>query len=173
MGHDKHSRWSLYNFEISNLKTCYRKVARWWKTKREGGNLLGCDSLGFSPQGEQRRGGEGVDAQFMKGRWRKASVVNRNVSYLMKIVKFCQERGVELVLITMPYRDYYYNQLDNNTRLLVRTIGFKYSQRPGVRYIDFQAISHMTDSDYIDNSHLKTSAAMRFSHELDSLLQVK
>ncbi|MBO4815227.1 MAG: hypothetical protein J5523_09790 [Muribaculaceae bacterium] len=173
MGHDKHSRWSLYNFEISNLKTCYRKVARWWKTKREGGNLLGCDSLGFSPQGEQRRGGEGMDAQFMKGRWRKASVVNRNVSYLVKIVKFCQERGVELVLITMPYRDYYYNQLDNNTRLLVRNIGFKYSQRPGVRYIDFQAISHMTDSDYIDNSHLKTSAAMRFSHELDSLLQVK
>jgi hypothetical protein len=173
MGHDKHSIWSLYNFEISNLKTCYHKVKRWWQTKREGGNLLGCDSLGFSPQGEVRRAGEGVDVAFLKDRWRKATVVNRNVSYLDKIVKFCQDHGVELVLITMPYREKYYDLLDRNTRLMVRRIGVRFATRPGVRYIDFQEGSRMTDDDYIDNSHLKTSAATRFSHQLDSVLQVQ
>lgn len=170
MGHDKHSRWSLYNFEVSSLKTCWNKVKRWWKTKREGGNLLGCDSLGFSPQGETRRGGENVDVEFMKGRWRKASVVRRNVSYLEKIVKFCQDRGVELVLVTMPYRESYFNLLDHNTRLMVRQIGARCARKPGVTYMDFQGDTHIADDDYIDNSHLKTSAAERFTEELDSLL---
>jgi len=169
MGYDKHSRWSLYNFEMSNPATCWRKAKRYRQAKRDGGNDLGCDSLGFSPQGELQRGGN-EDAEFLTKMWQKVSVVRENVRKLAKISDYCRDHGLHMLLITMPYKRSYVANLDRNMVKMVRMVGEQEGKKPHVTYINFQGDDRIADSDFIDNSHLTTSGAMKFSAIIDSVL---
>jgi lysophospholipase L1-like esterase len=92
--------------------------------------------------------------------------------WLHKIIDYCDEKGIELVLVNVPMpdgqmqADLYYDEYTQ----YIRNVAQEY----GLKYYDFnltkKGVLTMERSDYDDNSHLNGQGADKFSECVSKIL---
>lgn len=169
MGCDLNGSNPAYNFEIANLPSFNRKfkaaVAGWFT----GEMAIDCDSLGF---GNGFTADKSLDDQEMlrdamnkAKRHQGVDSVNvaHNESYLNKMAAMCRERGVRLVMVTLPLHKDYVERIDPQRLATLHAIVDQCSKLYGTVYLDHTADLHFQGNDFYDCDHLSQQGARKFT----------
>lgn len=98
-----------------------------------------------------------------------AEVSAISVEYLRRIVRLCQARGVELVLVTTPLHPSYRPLVPPTIAQAWRDLADSLAREPGVRVLDFTTL--IDEDRYFANcDHLNTDGAALLSRRLRDLL---
>jgi hypothetical protein len=160
---DLHSDFSKYNFELSNLPVYSGRLT----TVLFGGELPLCDSLGF---------GLGYTLAARSATWKEDALMTverhtaddwsyfeYNAGYLRRIAELCKEKSINLIVMTLPASNLYYNELDtaqlNKMYQTVSTLQREYE----FRYRDYLRDARFGEDDFYDVDHLSDSGARKFS----------
>ena len=82
------------------------------------------------------------------------------ITYLDKMIDYCQDRGIEVLLVYIPYA------ADENRQMQANRAG-KIAEEQGVNYINFLDMDIVDYSiDYYDDTHLNTSGAAKVTDYL-------
>lgn len=162
---DYHSDFSKYNFECSNFPIYVKKIK--WKLKGKSG--IDCDSLGHG--NTLRAGIHNIDS-FSKTIKRHtaedASMLADNISYIESIILLCKKHDVNVVLVTTPTWNSYFNNLDSEQhRLMINNVEL-IKNKYNLLYFDYLKDSRFTANDFYDCDHLCDDGAIKFSEILQS-----
>ena len=88
-----------------------------------------------------------------------------SLRYLNKIVGLCKEEGIELVLVTTPFTDFYVQALGNYNTFY--TYMKEYAKANAIEYCDFNLcrpeLLAMEKDDFVDYHHLSGKGAVKYS----------
>lgn len=104
--------------------------------------------------------------------WSEDDISDKVLAYFQKIVKYCNDNGIELVCITEPITP---TAVVNGPSEQANTYLQKICRQNNVRYIDFTLLKKdvlkVTDDDFCDwEGHMYGELANRFSHILSQVL---
>lgn len=105
------------------------------------------------------------------GRVRSSRIDPENLRTFRETLKFCRERGCEVILLEMPQVDLL-NRLYGAERERVQLVFQEAAREPGIRYLDF---SRWRESDYSlfrDDIHLNAVGKEEFSREVARALAI-
>lgn len=160
---DVHSDFSKYNFEFCNLPVYSGRLIK----VLSGGELPMCDSLGFGVGYTipARSATWKEDAQMTVDRHTAANwdAFDYNAGFLRKIAEFCNERSINLVVVTLPAWHLYYNRLDDaQVEKMYQTVNAM-QREYGFRYLDYLRDGRFVGDDFYDVDHLSDVGALKFS----------
>ncbi len=157
---DKHSDFSLYNFEIAWPEIYSGRVRR-----AIFGGRGGCDSLGQSTNN--------VPSDYYKG-WTSRTAafaveqtisdttqVAQNVYWLDRICKLCHTHGIRTVLVTTPLYIEYRRHMDPEQSAEMKRVSAMMQRRYGTVCLDYMADKRFTFKDFYDGDHLLRGPATR------------
>ena len=97
---------------------------------------------------------------------------SKNSSEVEEIIKICQQKGIQVVLLFPPaykaYRDQINKKQLNNTYLKVDSLVVKYSN---CRFIDIFADTNYVAQDFLDADHLNNLGSKKMSQFLNDYIQ--
>ena len=165
MGYDKHSWLSKYNFEILNYPTWLLKIRNYWRLVKAGESPLVCDSLGFC--------GSEISSLTQKSMRHDAAIITkhygdtanylRNMDYACQIAKLCQQRGINLVLVTMPYYAEFSEMLGEKSENVTVEAATKLTNDFGAHYLNYRYDNRFDSKDFADGAHLSKLGAKKFT----------
>ena len=86
-----------------------------------------------------------------------------NAGFFRKIAEFCNERSINLVVVTLPAWHLYYNRLDDaQVEKMYQTVNAM-QQEYGFRYLDYLRDGRFVEDDFYDVDHLSDVGALKFS----------
>lgn len=159
MDYPKHSLWSSYGFELSDVSAVKEKVLN-------GGVL--CDSTGWNPaySTEKRSADYLADAEVTtaveRHRCKNWAVAEENRRTLLRIVQWCKEHQLRLTLLHAPVSGAYYHALDSQQLAYLH----RCCNLPCVTVIDYADDPRFDDGDFFDADHLTDSGAAKWSYML-------
>lgn len=172
MDYDKHSRWSKYGFELSSYPTFRRKLVPALRYALAGQATIDCDSLGFGTAfGTPERFDSlamqhDSDIAIERHRCKDWALVERNRDYLSKIARWCQQRGVRLVLVTTPMWQGFYRQIGQRQLDVMHSLAQQCVDRYGAIYKDYMRDARFQGTDFHDGDHLSRQGAEKFTRIL-------
>lgn len=150
-----YSDFSKYNFEISHLSVYSGKIQSLFSDKK-----LMCDSLG---QGKdyllenkavtwENTATEAVKRHTFEN-W---DMLDENSMHLRKIIDFCENRSLSLVLVTTPTWHSYYEKLDKKQLDKMYEIIYTMQKKYNFSYYDYLKDSRFMADDFYDCDHLSS-----------------
>ena len=156
MDYPKHSLWSSYGFELSDMSAMKKKLTL-------GGTQ--CDSLGWNPEYTLDRRQDDylsdaeVNTAVSRHRCKDWQVAGQNRQTLLRIAQYCRLQGFRLWLLQAPVSQAYFHKLDTRELRYLR----ESCNIPGVSTVDFSADSRFHDNDFFDVDHLADVGAAKWS----------
>lgn len=169
MDYPKHSVWSKYNFECTDVATFSRKLLPAFKYLITGEYQLECDSVGF---GNSFDTPDHFDAARMsqlatgvaeRHRCRDWSQVNRNLADVMAIGKLCQQHHVRLILVTPPMWKGFVKLVSRKQLSVMRQCIEKVQRTTGALYANYLLDPRFQGTDFHDPDHLSKQGAVKFT----------
>lgn len=156
MDYPKHSLWSRYGFEISDIKAMMAKIS-------QQGTL--CDSTGWNPayttahRSPDYLSDSNVASAVERHRCKNWSVAKDNRHSLERIANWCKEHKLRLTLLHAPVTKAYYHALDK------RQLDYLHSScnLHGVTVFDYTADPRFNNNDFYDADHLTDEGAAKWS----------
>ncbi|MBR5101767.1 MAG: hypothetical protein IK092_01420 [Muribaculaceae bacterium] len=165
MGYDKHSWFSKYNFEMLNYPSWMLKIRNYWNLVANGDSPLACDSLGWCgvdstiPTQKSMR----HDAGIVTKHYGDTASYNRNMAYARSIAKLCQQRGINLVMVTLPYYYEYVDMLGEQSDNVTRQAAEQLANDYGAIYLNYRNDKRFEFEDFADGGHLSSKGARKFT----------
>lgn len=169
-----------YRFElIGNPLPFKDQVFRIWNYYTKGDNDLHCDSFGFDTNFSKENRSENW---WMDGTrkvrnhtyniYEKKSTTYEHKAYVENIIRKCEIKNVNVLLLTTPVCESYY-QIVNETQYELMTsfcieMAEKYTQ---VHYLNTFKDERFSKNDFFDSDHLETEGACKLSNILDDYIK--
>ncbi len=151
-----------YYCEVFHMPAFREKLRALVKT-----NYLECDSLGFGVNYKLENRDDSWDKYgSMAAKRHTASnwdFLEENIYYLEEIIKFCQSRGVDVVLVTLPAWHSYYENLDERQLAKMYEVTFAMCKKYGLRYYDYMKDKRFVTDDFFDCDHMSDVGAKKFT----------
>ena len=167
---DLYSDWSLYNLELSDMRTALGKLGKYISN----GNDLGYDKYGW---GDTYKLAEKKMAKWNDGTEAEAAVkrhtvknwdyIEMNYEQMKDIAEFCKSHGVQMVLITTPCWHSYYDNLNKEQLSKMYELTHRFQKEFDVPYFDYLKDPRFKADDFYDSNHLSDIGAIKFTKILD------
>ncbi|RCW92081.1 DUF1574 family protein [Winogradskyella arenosi] len=103
---------------------------------------------------------------------RSSALVKANTLFLKQLVELCENKGVEVLLVTLPAHKSYRNHLNTTQLETIIKAGTKMEETyKNCRYYNFMADKTFGAADFYDADHLNASGAKKFSQLINSLIE--
>lgn len=161
MGYRGHSLFSRYGFELANMTYVFQKVKSYFLK----GDKFWCDSLGW---GSGYLASERNPDDFVYENVRQHLFVNwedthRNRDDMDSIAAWCQQHGIELVLLQTPVCEGYTRKASPWQLRLVNAMVDSCCMKYGALKRDYSCDPRFRDTDFFDSDHLSDQGARKFS----------
>ena len=156
MDYPKHSLWSKYGFEFSNIDAVKEK----WLNHR-----MDCDSLGWNRgyTKEQRSPDYlsplSVDIALERHLCKDWTWAEKNREVLIRIADWCREHGLRLILLQAPVSKAYYSGIERKQLDFIEYC----CSLPDVIVADYSQDERFGDDDFFDPDHLTVDGARKGS----------
>lgn len=164
----------VHQFEVLSvkLKTNLKRLLNYY--------VYGRYSIETSPTGwskgtetPQAMGlGEKGRATALKHTVSDRGLFNQNVAYLNKLIKYCNDRNIWVLLLTTPtHKSYYLNLNQDQLEATVQTgeqMALKYNN---CRYYNLIDSPSFLESDFLDGDHLNSNGAKKLTEFLNLEMQ--
>lgn len=113
-----------------------------------------------------------IDSSYVKmNRRESVQVLNYNLDYFYKMLEFCEERGLDVVLISPPTFTNY-NSLRNKEMLARRDsiIGDLKTKYANMRWLNAETDTIFKVTDFRNENHLNPDGAKKFTLQLNEVL---
>lgn len=167
---DLYSDWSLYNLELSDMRTALGKLGKYISN----GNDLGYDKYGW---GDTYKLAEKKMAKWNDGTEAEAAVkrhtvknwdyIEMNYEQMKDIAEFCKSHGVQMVLITTPCWHSYYDNLNKEQLSKMYELTHRFQKEFDVPYFDYLKDPRFKADDFYDSNHLSDIGAIKFTKILN------
>ena len=163
MDYPKHSLWSKYGFELSNVQAAWQKFLA---------GKSDCDSLGWNRSYAQaKRSEESFTEQEIENAIRHHhckdwAVANSNLVTLRRIAEWCHEHQIRLLLVQAPVTNDYYRRIDKRQRHFIKSL----SLIPYVQILDYSDDKRFNDHDFFDADHLTDEGARKWSEMINNTI---
>lgn len=158
----------IYNLELISKE-------KWLGILKNKGpivNYVTCDSLGWGYKREY---------QLHKPHWQQQVMVtlqqhtkssnkhlSANIQYVEEILTWCQNRNIQVLLLTPPAHALYYTHLDSTQWNTTQGICQQLAQQfKGVTYLNWLKDSTFVEEDFYDADHLNSIGAAKLSKKLN------
>lgn len=164
MDHPKHSLWSRYGFELTDMSAVKEKLSN---------DRMLCDSTGWNPAYTViRRSPDYLSDDCVKSavehhRCKDWNVAAENRRTLQRIAHWCRSRNLRLILLQAPVSRAYYRSLDRR-QLTYLQEGL---ETTGAVVADYSTDLHFDDADFFDPDHLTDEGAAKWSKMISERFQ--
>lgn len=162
---------SLYNLELSNLRTAGGKLTKLLKRN----SALGYDKYGWGSTYKLANknmvdwnDGTEAEAAVKRHTVKNWENIEQNCTQMKELADFCKSHHVQLVLITTPCWHSYYDQLDNKQLTKMYELTHKFQQEYNLPYFDYLKDTRFEADDFYDSNHLSDVGAIKFTKFLDT-----
>ena len=166
MGCDLYPDFSLYNLEISDMRTAKGKIPAIFKNDYD----FGCDQYGWGTvyklidkDYEAWYSGIEADAAVKRHTVDDWDAVSHNISLIKEMADFCKQRGIQLVLITTPCWESYYAKLNPKQLNKMYELTAELQQEYNIPYYDYLTDDRFVADDFFDSNHLSDVGAEKFT----------
>ena len=161
---------SLYNLELSNIRTAGGKMTKLLKRN----SALGYDEYGWGSTYKLSNknmvdwnDGTEAEAAVKRHTIKNWENIEQNCSQMKEIADFCKSHHIQLVLITTPCWHTYYNQLNNKQLTKMYELTHKFQLEYNLPYFDYLKDTRFVADDFYDSNHLSDVGAIKFTKFLD------
>ena len=170
---DLYNKFSIANsLEISNPKTALLKIKAFIldrhtadgtcdKFGNANGNTLSSKDMTQWNNGDYNK--MVISHHTIEGR----ECVNKNYNYLKEIAGFCKERGIRLILVTLPTWKNYYKHLDKKQLQDMYELTHQFQEEFNVSYFDYLKDPRFVADDFYNESHMSNVGAIKFTKILN------
>lgn len=172
------------NYYPHNLSYSFETF--FWDRSREklknylAGRKINCDEFGFANDYtlERKQSKDHYSLLEDTKRWVDSHTnynqdnVRYNLSYLDKIITYCEKENVSCVLVTPPVWHTYYDSCDKRQLAqMYESIDYLKEKHPSIKYMDYFQDSRFLEDDFYDPCHLTDCGAVKFTKLLDSIIE--
>lgn len=155
MGYEKYK----YSMEITSSIT-YEKIREYMK---EGASQ--CSPLGFIVKNSSN---DDLNISGVKAAKRhtlnKKDDLADNLKFLNKIIRFCKDKRIKLILVTTPTWHSYHEHLDEQQLYqMFSTVEYITKNHENVTYFNFLKDNRFDNNDFNDGDHLSEKGAEKFT----------
>lgn len=171
---DLYPDFSLYNLELSDFRTAKGKLIKMLRPYTDPGyddygwgntyKLSGKDMYTWNDGTEAK---DAVERHKAKN-WEN---IDCNYSQMSELADFCKTYGIQLVLITTPCWNTYYNHLNKGQLKKMYDLTYQFQKEYNLTYFDYMKDSRFVADDFYDSNHLSDVGAVKFSNILDKDIQ--
>ena len=112
-------------------------------------------------------------AEYEYGPISKEVISDYSLRYLDKMVELCKKEGIELILITTPFSNYYIESVGNYTQFC--DYMKMYAEKNDVEFYDFNLCKieylDLQDEDFVDVHHLSGVGAEKYSRVFANIMK--
>ena len=168
-----------YHFEIvGNPLSQYKQIERVSRYWISGKDDIRCDSLGLdlSYSKESRSDNWYLDGQqrakyHTKNITKSQPIIQENIGYMESIIKTCEKKQVNVLIMTTPVCSTYYDCVDSaQYTLMVNTCENLANTYGNVQYLNLLKDSRFVEDDFHDSDHLATEGAEKLTKILDDYI---
>jgi hypothetical protein len=173
MGCTYHAYQPIYHLELMSKE-------KWLGLVKNIGQKLDfttCNELGF---GYKRQHG------LRKPHWQEEAIeaisrhtkadtthLHSNTSYIRNILTYCQEKGIQVLLLTPPTHPDYYTHLDSTQwNTTVRICQQFCKEFTNTTYLNWLKDSTFVEEDFYDADHVNRIGAVKLSSKLNKIIQL-
>ncbi len=155
MDYPKHSCYSKYGFELSNVTALYEKMKA----------NPSCDSLGWNgsylkcQRANDYLSEEKVSEAALRHQCKNWQYAADNRSALQRIAEWCKRHHVRLILLQAPVSRAYYDKIDQRQLDYIKNT----CHIPEVLDLDCTTDKRFSEEDFFDPDHLTTEGAEKWS----------
>ena len=171
MGYKEHGYSPIFNLELINKERYLGLV----KMLGKEFSFITCDSLGWGCKREY--GNQKPDctslAMLAAARHGRSigAPIETNVGRIVEILNTCQQRGIKVILLTMPTHESYYSLLDEeHLALTINTCEKLAEEFENTTYLNLLKDSSFVFDDFYDPDHLNTIGAAKLTKKLDEVI---
>lgn len=171
---DKHSKYSIYGFEIFYPQEFRRKLLPWskpWFTQNETGHATHKPRANriekwkeYGPKVIE------INAHPDPKEWKW---VDYNVEYLEKIIELCRKHGIQVVLVVFPAHKIFRDGMSEVQIAEMYRVINELKAKYHLKLLDFYTDDRFTDDDFHDVMHLSSDVGAakmtRLLKEADSI----
>lgn len=167
---DLYSDWSLYNLELSDMRTALGKLGKYISKDDD----LGYDKYGW---GDTYKLEEKKIAKWNDGTEAEAAVkrhtvknwdyIETNYERMKEMAEFCNNHHIQLVLITTPCWHSYYDNLNKEQLSKMYELTHRFQKEFDVPYLDYLKDPRFKADDFYDSNHLSDIGAIKFTKILN------
>lgn len=169
-----------YNIEVVgnplSLSEQIKRVGSYW-IKGVDDNI--CDSLGLDLRYSKEHRGENwwmdgakrAKPHTVRDLVKSQPIFQENMGYLERIIKKCEEKQVNVLIITTPVCGTYYNCVDSaQYALMIDTCESLVCRYNNVQYLNLFKDSRFVEEDFYNSDHLATEGAEKLTKILDEYI---
>lgn len=170
MDSDLYPDFSLYNIELSDFRTAKGKIRKLLNPNASPGyNKYGWGTTYCLSNKKILKWKNGTEAEAAVKRhtakeWDK---IDHNYKLMKELADLCKNHRIQLVLITTPCWNTYYNHLDQGQLKKMYELTHQLQKEYGLPYFDYMKDSRFSANDFYDSNHLSDVGAIKFTQILD------
>lgn len=157
---------SLYNLELSDMRTALGKLRKFFSDSQDPGY----DKYGWGNTFKlsEKNMSEWNDALAAKSTARRHTAksmdyIETNYEQMKEIAVFCKKRNIRLILITTPCWQSYYNNLSKKQLDRMYELIHQFQKEFDVQYFDYLKDPRFVADDFYDNNHLSDIGSIKFT----------
>ena len=168
---DLYSDWSLYNLELSDIRTAMEKVGKIIHKDDD----LGYDKFGWGDtfklvKKNMAKWNDGTEAEAAVKRHtvKNWDYIETNYERMKEMAEFCNNNHhIQLVLITTPCWHSYYDNLNKEQLSKMYELTHRFQKEFDVPYLDYLKDPRFKADDFYDSNHLSDIGAIKFTKILN------
>lgn len=135
-------------------------------------NYNACDSLGFCKKSARSKTSlnnlSQLNGHTFKGDYNKLKELAKGNQHIIEtIIEDCQQKNINVFLITTPCHSYYRENINiNQYTIMQNTIKDIQNTYSNIQYLNFFFDTNFIDDDYDNNNHLSIKGAEKLSQKL-------
>lgn len=166
------SKFDYGNYFVSSTRPFHKNIKLVDRYLSEG-TLIDCDANGFGTNYTKEKRFLNIDelaANTIKRHEDNLLDFSENISVVESIIHQCKEKGIEVILVTMPVSRAYSKRV-NRFKLdkIIKTAQLFEKRNLNVRYLNLFTDSRFTNDDFFDADHLNTKGAEKCSLIVNAL----
>lgn len=166
-----HSNLSRYNFEVYDFNGYTAQLSNLILKKPSNLSSQSGFGLGYTLENKDPKWKEKIIPRVKQNTFENPGRFQEVLDVQKKIINLAQGKNIDVILITTPVYNEYYENLDSvqerEMRLGIATLKKDYN----VKYFDFFRDKRFTDDDFFDADHLSELGATKLSQILKDSIQ--
>lgn len=175
--------YTAYGIYLPNIRTSLKMLSDSKPINKAIKSFLGwqndryCTDLGFGTQYsfEERNRDLSSSADAAVKRHTKkeinSDILEQNKAYLQEICKICKKKNIQVIILTTPTHQSYYNNLnDNQLNITATTCSDIANQYDNVVYLNWLEDKRFNEEDFFDADHLNDRGAIKLTKLLDEYI---
>lgn len=94
----------------------------------------------------------------------------KNTARLKKIIEVCQQKGIKVILVTMPVTTHYAVNINAKKLAMIIAQCTSIAKQHNIKYINLFSDKRFTNNDFYDTDHLNTVGAKKCSGIVNNLI---